>query len=251
MKLGFISLNLPGHLNPMTALARHIQARGHEVVFLYSSSANGLPCFPGNDRDPIDENRPEVSRLEGEEALAFAVGLNTERSAAMLKSMPAMLEATGVEALVIDPIQFYVELAAMKLGVPYIHAAVALHIDYSGYTPFPLCGDPYETTPEALTRNRQRVAKFTKLLFNEEIHQYASEAGLEVDWEDAGRSHEPGQRTEMADRRFPELRRCGHPIRIGQAPPKFKSDAFRREPRGPFEVKGKGSMETYFVYRVR
>ena len=186
MKLGFISLNLPGHLNPMTALARHIQARGHEVVFLYSSSANGLPCFPGNDRDPIDENRPEVSRLEGEEALAFAVGLNTERSAAMLKSMPAMLEATGVEALVIDPIQFYVELAAMKLGVPYIHAAVALHIDYSGYTPFPLCGDPYETTPEALTRNRQRVAKFTKLLFNEEIHQYASEAGLEVDWEDAG-----------------------------------------------------------------
>ena len=186
MKLGFISLNLPGHLNPMTALARHIQARGHEVVFLYSSSANGLPCFPGNDRDPIDENRPEVSRLEGEEALAFAVGLNTERSAAMLKSMPAMLEATGVEALVIDPIQFYVELAAMKLGVPYIHAAVALHIDYSGYTPFPLCGDPYETTPEALTRNKQRVAKFTKLLFNEEIHQYASEAGLEVDWEDAG-----------------------------------------------------------------
>jgi adenylate cyclase len=28
-------------------------------------------------------------------------------------------------------------------------------------------------------------------------------------------------------------------------------DAFRCEPRGPFEVKGKGSMETYFVYRVR
>ena len=34
MKLGFISLNLPGHLNPMTALARQLQARNHEVVFL-------------------------------------------------------------------------------------------------------------------------------------------------------------------------------------------------------------------------
>jgi zeaxanthin glucosyltransferase len=184
MKLGFISLNLPGHLNPMTALARHLQGRGHEVVFLYSSRANGLPCFPGNESDPINENRPEVSRLQGEEALAFAVGLITIRSEAILKSMPAMLEATGVHALIIDQIQFYVELAAMKLGVPYIHASVALHLDYSGNTPFPLCGDPYETTAEALARNRQGAAKFTKLLFNEGIHQYASEAGLEIDWED-------------------------------------------------------------------
>ncbi|MBV8216664.1 MAG: hypothetical protein JOZ08_25890, partial [Verrucomicrobia bacterium] len=175
MKLGFISLNLPGHINPMSALARHLQARGHEVVFLYSSHANGLPCVPGNDRDPVNESRPEVSRLQGEGALAFAVGLILERSEAMLRSMPSMIEATGVDALIIDPIQFYVELAAIKLGVPYIHAAVALHLDYSGYTPFPLCGDPYETTPEALARNRQGVAKFTKMLFNEGVHAYAKE----------------------------------------------------------------------------
>ena len=35
MKLGFICLNLPGHLNPMTALARYLQDRNHDVVFLY------------------------------------------------------------------------------------------------------------------------------------------------------------------------------------------------------------------------
>ncbi|MBV8278349.1 MAG: glycosyltransferase family 1 protein [Verrucomicrobia bacterium] len=186
MKLGFISLNLPGHINPMSALARHLQARGHEVVFLYSSHANGLPCVPGNDRDPVNESRPEVSRLQGEGALAFAVGLILERSEAMLRSMPSMIEAPGVDALIIDPIQFYVELAAIKLGVPYIHAAVALHLDYSGYTPFPLCGDPYETTPEALARNRQGVAKFTKMLLNEGVHAYAKEAGLDVNWEDGG-----------------------------------------------------------------
>jgi NAD(P)-dependent dehydrogenase (short-subunit alcohol dehydrogenase family) len=46
MKIGFICLNLPGHLNPMTALARQLQGRNHEVVFLYSSSANGLPWSP-------------------------------------------------------------------------------------------------------------------------------------------------------------------------------------------------------------
>ncbi len=41
MKLGFICINIPGHLNPMTALARHLQARNHDVVFLYSSGAAG------------------------------------------------------------------------------------------------------------------------------------------------------------------------------------------------------------------
>jgi hypothetical protein len=49
MKLGFICLNLPGYLNPMTALARQLQGRHHGVVFLYSSSATfrtELTLFP-------------------------------------------------------------------------------------------------------------------------------------------------------------------------------------------------------------
>ena len=59
----------------MSALARHLQARGHEVVFLYSSSANGLPCMLGNKRDDMNANRPEMSKLEGNEALAFYCGV--------------------------------------------------------------------------------------------------------------------------------------------------------------------------------
>jgi zeaxanthin glucosyltransferase len=186
MKLGFICLNLPGHLNPMTALARQLRARNHEVVFLYSSSANGLPCVPGNIRDPFNENRPEVSRLQGEDALAFSLGLVVQRTEAMLESMPDMLEATGVDALIIDPIQFYAELGPMKLGMPYIHAAVALHCDYSGYTPLSIYGDPHQTTPEATARNRQGVVKFAKMIQNDGLKAYARNAGLKINWEDPG-----------------------------------------------------------------
>src|SRR5258708_1269725 len=151
MKFGFFCLNLPGHPNPLNSLARHLHARNHRGVFLYSSSANGLPCVAGNDRDPINENRPEVSKLQGEDALGFGLGLLVQRTEAMLKSMPAMLEATGVDALVIDPIQFYAELAPMNLGIPYIHVAVALHCDYSGYTPLRIYGDPPHTTPTPMS----------------------------------------------------------------------------------------------------
>jgi zeaxanthin glucosyltransferase len=34
MKIGFLSLPLTGHLNPMTALARKLPSRGHETVFI-------------------------------------------------------------------------------------------------------------------------------------------------------------------------------------------------------------------------
>jgi UDP:flavonoid glycosyltransferase YjiC (YdhE family) len=42
MKLGFVSMPVTGHLNPMTALARKLQSCGNEVVFI------GLP-----DAEPI------------------------------------------------------------------------------------------------------------------------------------------------------------------------------------------------------
>jgi len=39
MRVAFLSLAVPGHLNPMTALARTLQARGNEVVFLTVADA--------------------------------------------------------------------------------------------------------------------------------------------------------------------------------------------------------------------
>jgi zeaxanthin glucosyltransferase len=42
MKVGFVSMPVTGHLDPMTALARKLQSRGNEVVFI------GLP-----DAEPI------------------------------------------------------------------------------------------------------------------------------------------------------------------------------------------------------
>ena len=181
MKIGFICPNLPGHINPMTALARHLQERNHEVVFLYSPSANGLPCVPGDKDDDMNANRPEMSKLEGEGAIAFYCGVAAKETEAIFKSLPKMVETTGIEALILDPIQFFVELAAMKLRIPYITVATALYLDYSGYTP-PGCFDwSHETTPEALVRNLEGITKCTRFFYNERTKAYAKEAGLKTD----------------------------------------------------------------------
>ena len=181
MRLGFICPNLPGHINPMSALARHLQARGHDVVFLYSSSANGLPCIPGDIRDDMNANRPEMSQLEGKEALAFYCGVAAKETEAIFKSLPRILGKTGVEALVLDPIQFFVELAAMKLRIPYVTVANALYIDFSGYTPAGIFGWPHETTPDALARNLQAVTAAVRFCYNEGTKSYAKELGFKTD----------------------------------------------------------------------
>jgi zeaxanthin glucosyltransferase len=193
MKLGFICPNVPGHLNPMTALARQLQARNHDVVFLYSSEAAGLPCIPADEKDQIHENMPEISKMQGDEALQFAAQVMMGQSESILKSLPDVVNANGIDALLIDTVQFYVEFAAMHLGMPYLHVAGAVHFDYSGHTPMCLYGRRHQTTPEAFARNREDVAKFVNILnsANAGIKAYAEKAGLEIDWEDPASTLSP------------------------------------------------------------
>ena len=183
MKIGFICLNLPGHMNPMTAVAHQLRQRGHDVVFLYLPNANGFPCIPADENDEVNATRPAVSKLVGWEALQFYCGVISRETEKILQSLPQMVEKTRIDALVLDPIQFFVELGAIKLGVPYVSVAVASYLDYSGRTPLCCYGWPHDTTPEAIVRNRKGVAEFTRLVSSEGIKAYAKEAGIEIDWD--------------------------------------------------------------------
>src|SRR5262249_2280230 len=152
MRLGFICLDAPGHLNPMSAVARQLKARDHEAVFLYSSGAGGLPFVPSPEEDHIKEARPEASKKAGEDALQFSLRAVLTQTEAILKSLPAIVKANRIDALIIDTVQFYAELGAKQLGIPFVHVANGLHWDYSGYTPLCLYGWPHEISPAALAR---------------------------------------------------------------------------------------------------
>jgi zeaxanthin glucosyltransferase len=186
MKLGFICPNAPGHLNPMTALARELQARKYDVVFLYASTANGLPAVPGPEEDHVTKMLREVSALQGEDAFRVGIRSLLAQTESILKSLPEIVRTNRVDALILDTTQRYVELGAMHLDIPYLHVSVALHFDYSGYTPPIYQGWPHETTPQALARNREGVAQITEKLAaaNGQVRAYAERAGLEVDWAD-------------------------------------------------------------------
>jgi MGT family glycosyltransferase len=194
MKIAFISPPVSGHLNPMTTLARKLQSRNHDVVFI--SGPEGEPSVRAADlvflryvvkviaAAPLKEG-PRWLELQGEGALRAALQNAPARTEAMLNSMPATLTAAGIDAVVIDTSLIYAELAPMSLGLPYAHVANGLHKDYSGYTPICFYDWPHETTPAALARNRKGIESFLEMLAPTiaVARAYAKRAGLDVDWD--------------------------------------------------------------------
>jgi MGT family glycosyltransferase len=196
MKIGFIGLPSPGHLNPMSALARQLQSRNHDVVMFSPpvgeslARAAGLPFVPFAEKefspDKLGEIVGTVSRLKGEEGLQFTVNAVAALNEVKWRTMPDLLSSTGIDALVVDNYDFYGEIIPMRIGMPYAIVSNALHFDYSGHTPLCVYDGVHENTAEAIKRNRQGVSKFTQMLIgsNAELIAKAERAGIRANWAD-------------------------------------------------------------------
>src|SRR5215813_3479042 len=203
MRVAFLSLPVPGHLNPMTALARTYQERGHDVVFLslpdvapFVQSAQ-LPFVPcAEDTYPqgsLGKYLPQLSRLSGTEALSYTVNeMMKGYTETLFRSLPETLRKVGADAIVLDQYQPYVELIPKSLGMPYVHVSNALHVDYSGRSPLCFYGRR-PTGSDETARNREDVERFRVLLEPTAamVRQYARKAGLSVDWKNPNSTVSP------------------------------------------------------------
>jgi zeaxanthin glucosyltransferase len=195
MKVAFVVPPISGHLNPMTTLARELQSRDHDVVVISlpdgeaSVRAAGLtflPCaakeFPAGS---LKERFRQRSKLKGEEALRAILQSAAGRTEAMLNSLPAVLTAAAIDAVVLDTVLFYTELVPMSLGIPYAHVANALHFDYSGATPPCIYDWPHKATPTAWARNLKGVELFFERLESTiaVAKAYAKRVDLDIDWD--------------------------------------------------------------------
>src|SRR5215471_12775740 len=194
MRVAFLSLPVPGHLNPMTALARTYQARGHDVVFFSLLDvapfvqAAQLPFVAcAEDAYPqgsLGKYLPQLSRLSGTEALSYTVNeMMKGYTESLFRSLPETLHKSGADAIVLDQYQPYVELIPKSLGMPYVHVSNALHIDYTGRSPLCFYGRR-PTESDQTTKNREEVERFRILLepTTAMAQQYARKVGLSIEW---------------------------------------------------------------------
>src|SRR6202035_3741733 len=176
MKVGFVSLPFTGHLNPMVALARKVQTRGHKVIFIGipdiepTIRAANLDFIPYCDQEfplgSLDRYLAPISRLHGLAAVEnTSLHLTPGLAKAAFEHLPRLIKKIGVEALVIDTLHRFLELVPMSLNIPCIHICNTLHIDGTGTTPACIYNWPHEDTPQARVRNLEGLKKIlTKCL---------------------------------------------------------------------------------------
>jgi MGT family glycosyltransferase len=195
MKIGFLSLPLTGHLNPMTALARKLQSRGREVVFIGVPDiepvvrAAGLDfvSFCESEYPPgsIAKRWGEVAKLQGLDVVQYtARELTPGLIKAAFEHLPRKIAEAGVNALILDTLYRLIEIVPMHLRLPYVQIWNVLHFDSSGSTPLALYSWPHETSPEALARNIEglHILREIRDRIMPIAQSYAQRNGLEIDW---------------------------------------------------------------------
>ena len=196
MKFAFITLPALGHINPMTALARRFQSRGHDVTFLVVPDAvpailaTGLNCIAFSEEDfPagfFKNTFRQLSQLHGEDAVRHSFESLGQYLSSALERLPAIIAKAGADALVMDATQYYLGLLPMHLRIPYVHISPGLPLDLSGATPPRFFGWPFETTPAALDRNRAGVARILEMMKPciDVAKAYSERMGMDIDWND-------------------------------------------------------------------
>ena len=195
MKVGFVSLPFTGHLNPMVALARTVQTRGHKVVFIgipdieSTIRAANLDFIPYCDKEfplgSLDRYLAPISRLHGLAAVENGtLHLTPGLAKAAFEHLPRLIKKIGVEALVIDTLHRFLELVPMSLNIPCVHIWNTLHIDGTGTTPACIYNWPHEDTPQARARNLEGLKKIGGWASPtlDLAKAYAEKAGLQIDW---------------------------------------------------------------------
>lgn len=197
MKIGFVSMPLSGHLNPMTALARRVKSRGNDVVFFGVpdvepfARAAGLDFVPYGEAEypvgSIEKIYSSVATMRGFEVVRYScMNLNPELTRVAFDYLAEKLVKTGVGGLAIDTVHFFVELVPLGMSMPYVHIWNDLNLDFSGTTPPALFSGRLDTYPEGLNRNVENLHKLGEMLgpLLDISRSYAERVGLKIDWND-------------------------------------------------------------------
>ena len=199
MKIGFLSLPVSGHLHPMTALARKLQSRGNEVVFIgvpdteaFVRAAN-LTFLPyGEDQYPlgsIPRISAPIARMSGPEVLKYTFEMIlTGLLAAALRDLPGKLAEAGIQGLAIDTACRFAQLVPMGMDLPFVQIWAVLPTHPSGAAPPAFTSWPHDTTPEALARNVEGMKQYDGFFapMVPIAKSYADKVGLDIDWADPG-----------------------------------------------------------------
>ena len=132
-RLGAFCFPGTGHINPMTALAKRLQQRGHEVVIFGIADTEARVRAPGvkfhrigeSDYPPgtLEKLDRRLGELKGLATFRFTVERVKNKARMILRDGPAAVQAEEVDALLVDEADMGGNVAE-HLGLPYVSIAL-------------------------------------------------------------------------------------------------------------------------------
>lgn len=127
---GIICPPYSGHLNPLSALGRELQARGHRVTVLQicdleakvRSEGLGFSVIGTSLYQPgsLAASFQELTKLSEIAALRYSVDFCRHMTEILCQDAPAAIEAAGIDALIVDQLEPVGQTIAQGLQLPWI-----------------------------------------------------------------------------------------------------------------------------------
>lgn len=165
MRVGIVSPPVPGHIHPCAALGRELTRRGHHVTYFQvpdlekKIASEGLEFQAIGAREyplgSLPASLAALGRLHGQAALRFTIRAVARTTDMTCRDLPAAVQATGVEALLVDQMEPAGGAVAEHLGLPFVTVCNALAINRDPVAPPPFA--PWSYTPAGWARLRNRV----------------------------------------------------------------------------------------------
>lgn len=187
-KIAVVCPPLPGHLNPLFALARTLQHREHSPIFFHipaiaaSVRAQGLAFAPiGNaSTAALAESIRRMSAAQGLSSLRLAVDAARKTTRLLCDELPAAFERAQIDLVLADQNEPAAATVAQHLGLPFISVCPSLPLNREPDIPPPFVPWPYRTTTAARLRNRLGYGLSDLLIspINRTLNRYRRRWGL-------------------------------------------------------------------------
>jgi zeaxanthin glucosyltransferase len=145
--VGIITPPVQGHILPFAALGRELIARGHRVTAIQMPDAEervlaeGLEFIAIGERDhprgSLPESLAQLGRLQGLAALRFTIEAVRRTTEMLCRDAPAVIEAAGIEMLLVDQTEPGGGTIAEHLGLPFVTICNALALNREPAVPPP------------------------------------------------------------------------------------------------------------------
>ena len=189
MHFGFITLPYRSHFSAFGALENELVKRGHRVTYFHQADARSLmrpeSCLValGNRSHPPGSLAKVASRAANPRSyggLKKVIGDMAAATQMLCRELPTALQATDVDALVVDQMEPAGGLVADHLDMPFVSVGCALAVNRHAGLPLPIMPFRYRTTPMYLRIYEGSAQVYDRLMQPqaEVIEHYASAFGL-------------------------------------------------------------------------